>query len=82
MHFNWMGIEEATHMCAYVSVLFANVFVFLCVSACVKGHTHYVAEGFCAVDYSNDLMQVTWCMITYIHDGNELSFTRTRRVRK
>ena len=33
----------------------------------------YVAEGFCAVDYSNDFMQVTRCMITYIHYCNVLS---------
>ena len=26
----------------------------------------YVAEGFCAVDYSIDFVQVTWCMMTYI----------------
>ena len=39
-------------------------------------------SGFCAEDYSNHFMQVTWCMMTYLHACNELSFTRTRRVRK
>ena len=37
---------------------------------------------FWAVDYSNHFMHVTWCMMTYIHACNKLSFTRSRRVRK
>ena len=81
-----VGVCVCVCLCAYV---------FVCASAHML-NTHgslescrhyqsiemYVAEGFCAVDDSHDFMQVTWCIMSYIHDCNELSFTWTKRVRE